>query len=59
MKNVEYNGINMQKYLQPNSEQISREEAQLIFNLRWRDSELECTACGKSEESQEHILEAF
>ena len=68
VKNVEHNGINMQKFLQPNSEQISREEAQLIFKLRCRVSELkvnmkgkydslECTACGKSEESQENILD--
>ena len=68
VKNVEHNGINMQKFLQPNSEQISREEAQLIFKLRCRVSKLkvnmkgkyeslECTACGKSEESQEHILD--
>lgn len=68
VKNVEHNGINMQKYLQPNSELISREEAQLIFKLRCRVSKLkvnmkgkydslECTACGKSEESQEHILD--
>ena len=28
VKNVEHTGINMQKYVQPNSEQISREEAQ-------------------------------
>ena len=35
-KNLEHNKIIMQKYLQPNSENISKEESQLIFKLRSR-----------------------
>ena len=68
VEHIEHNGINMQKYLQPNSEKMNREDAQTIFKLRCRaiklkanmksmyDS-LECTACGIEEEHQQHILE--
>ena len=58
----------MQKYLQPNSEKISREDSQIVFKLRCRATKLkanmksmydslECTACGIEEENQQHILE--
>ena len=57
----------MQKYLQANKTAIRRDEAQLIFKLRCRVSEvktnlkgmydsLECEACGLEQETQEHIL---
>ena len=36
VKDVEHNCLVMQKYLQPNSTKISKEEAQLIFKLRCR-----------------------
>ena len=55
----------MQKYLQANSCKITQEEAQLIFKLRCRTinvkrnmkgmyDNLDCTACGAEEETQEH-----
>ena len=68
VKNLEYNLLKIQKYLQPNSTEIKREEAQLIFRLRCRMTEakvnlkgkydnLECRACGLEEENQNHILD--
>ena len=56
----------MQKYLQPNSEKYSKEEAQLIFRLRGKMTnvkrnfkgnydQLECRACNIEEEDQKHI----
>ena len=58
----------MQKCFQPNSVKITKEEAQLIFqlrcrvtktkiNLRGKYDDLECEACGLEEESQQHIIE--
>ena len=57
----------MQKYLQANSCKITKEEAQFIFKLRCRTinvkrnlkgmyDNLDCTACGTEEETQEHVL---
>ena len=68
VKDFEYDIIKMQKYLQPNNIKISREEAQLIFKLRCRVTnvktcmrnmylEVICYACGIQEESQKHIIE--
>ena len=69
LRNVELaSQLKIQKYLQPNSTEISREEAQLIFKLRCRVTEaktnlkgkydnLDCGACGLEEENQKHILE--
>ena len=68
VENVEHNELKMQKYLQPNQNQMNKEEAQIIFKLRCRVTEiknnlkgsydeLECTACGIEEETQKHILE--
>ena len=66
--NIEHNGIQIQKYLQPNNVFIKREEAQLIFKLRCRvtgikvnlkgkyDS-MECRACKIEEENQQHVIE--
>ena len=34
VENVEHSGIMMQKYLQPSSEKMTREESQIIFKLR-------------------------
>ena len=64
---VEHIGIKIQKYLQPNNSKMTKMEAQLIFKLRCRMTEakvnlkgkydnLECSACGLEEESQEHII---
>ena len=68
VKHVEHNCIIIQKYLLPNSMIMKKEEAQLIFHLRCRVTEvknnlkgkydqLECGACGLFEEDQKHILE--
>ena len=57
----------MQKYLKPNQCKMRKEDAQLIFRLRCRSTNvktnlkgmydnLECTACGLEEESQIHIV---
>ena len=65
--NVEHCDIIMQKYLQPNTSKMTKEDAQLIFKLRCRMTEakvnlkgkyddLECGACGLEEESQQHII---
>ena len=64
---LEHSEIKIQKYLQPNQSEISRTEAQLIFKLRCRVTNLktnlkgnyetlECEACGGDDETQEHIL---
>ena len=68
VKHVEHSCIIIQKYLLPNSMIMKKEEAQLIFHLRCRVTEvknnlkgkydqLECGACGFFEEDQKHILE--
>jgi hypothetical protein len=68
VKEIQHNLIKIQKYLQPNSIKITREEAQLIFQLRCRVTEtkvnlrgkydnLECEACGLEKETQQHIIE--
>ena len=67
VKYVKHENIKMQKYLQANSCKITQEEAQLIFKLRSRTinvkrnlkgmyDNLDCTACGTEEETQEHVL---
>ena len=64
---IEHNAILMRKYLQPNNEKMKKEDAQLIFKLRCRMTQikvnlkgkydtLECDACGKEKETQQHIL---
>ena len=68
VRKLEHSCIKIQKYLQPNKMKMSREEAQLIFAMRCRVTEvkinlkgkydsLECGACGLAEESQQHIIE--
>ena len=65
---IEHGGIIMQKYLQPNTTNIKKEEAQLIFMLRCRVTNVKtnlkgkydslcCRACKISDESQKHIIE--
>ena len=67
VRKIEHHAIKIQKYLQPNQIKMSKEEAQLIFQLRCRVTEakinlrgkydnLECGACGLEEESQQHIM---
>ena len=61
VEHITHNILKMQKYLQANQSNIRREEAQLIFKLRCRVTEvktnlkgqfdqLECRACSKEEE---------
>ena len=67
VRKIEHHAIKIQKYLQPNQIKMSKEEAQLIFQLRCRVTEakinlrgkydnLECGACGLEEETQQHIM---
>ena len=67
VKNIEHRGMKIQKYLRTNSCKIRKEEAQLIFKLRCRTvrvkrnlkgmfDDMNCTACGLEEETQEHVL---
>ena len=67
VKNIEYENISMQKYLKPNRCEMSLADAQLIFRLRCRMTNvkmnlkgaydnLECTACGLEEETQIHLV---
>ena len=66
VKNIEYKEMKIQKYLLPNSCKMTKEEAQMIFKLRCRVvkvknnlkgmfDDLQCRACGREEETQEHI----
>ena len=68
VKNVEHGRITIQKYLQPNSAKMTKEEAQLIFQLRCQVTNvktnfkrkyenLECRSCKSEEESQKHLIE--
>ena len=65
---IEHNSLIMQKYLQPNTTNIKKEEAQLIFLLKCRMTNVKnnmkgkyvsllCRGCKISEESQKHIIE--
>ena len=67
VKHIEYENLNMQKYLKPNRCKIRLEDAQLIFRLRCRPTnvkmnlkglydDLECMACGLEEETYIHII---
>ena len=64
---IEHGVLKIQKYLQPNHVRITKEESQLIFKLRSRMTNTktnlkrafnntECDACGKADETQEHIV---
>ena len=66
---IKYERLEMQKYLKPNEAKINLEEAQVIFKMRSRMTEVkanfkgkyenfECNACSTKEyESQQHIIE--
>jgi hypothetical protein len=64
---IQHNKLEMQRYLKPNNLKIKKEEAQTIFKMRSRVTEVktnykgkydtfECDLCNVEEESQEHIL---
>ena len=68
VKDIQHENLKMQKYLKPNQCKMRKEDAQLIFRLRCRSTNvktnlkgmydnLECTACGLEEESQIHIVQ--
>ena len=68
VKHIKYNSFEMQKYLKPCETKITKEEAQEIFRLRTRTSDvkanfkgkyenLECYACKNDEETQKHVIE--
>ena len=68
VKNIEHNRMVMQKYLQPNSMKMSKEDAQLIFRIRSKMSnvkcnfkgkyeDLKCRACKSEDEDQKHVVE--
>ena len=67
VEKIEHNYLILQKYLQPNMTNITKEEAQLIFKLRCRMTNLkcnfkgnydtlECRVCKIEEENQEHVI---
>ena len=66
--NVKHYKLEMQKYLKASQYNLKQEDAQMIFNLRSRMTEVkinyrgsyetfECEACKENEESQLHITE--
>ena len=68
VEKIEHNELILQKYLQPNRTNIKKEEAQLIFllrcrvtnvktNLKGKYDSLECRACKNAEESQKHVVQ--
>ena len=68
VKNIEHNSLVIQKYLQPNSMKMSKEEAQLIFKMRCKMTnvkcnfkrmyeDLRCRACNMEDENQKHVVE--
>ena len=67
VKQIEYNSFELQKYLKSCEIKITKEEAQEIFKLRTRTSDvkanykgkyenLECFACENDEETQKYII---
>ena len=68
VEHLEHNRIKMQKYLQPNSQNYTKEVAQLIFeirgkmtsvktNFKGKYNEFECRACKVEQEDQKHVYE--
>ena len=68
VKNIKYSRLEMQKYLKPNESKIKVEEAQEIFKMRSRVSNVkinfrgnhenfECKVCKMEDESQQHIIQ--
>ena len=67
VEKVKHNYLEMQKYLKPNDLKMTKENAETIFKMRSRVTEvkinyrgkyetLECDLCSEEEETQEHIL---
>ena len=65
---INHYGIQMEKYLKPNSEKMTREEIKLIFKMWCKVTETknnfkglhdtyECDACDNENETQEHIIQ--
>ena len=68
VENIKYSRLEMQKYLKPNELKIKVEEAQEIFKMRSRVSNVkinfrgnhenfECKVCKMEDESQQHIIQ--
>ena len=67
VKHLKHFKLEMQNYLKPNKLKINQEDAQAIFKLRSRMTEVkenfkgkyfthECELCNEEEETQEHIF---
>ena len=67
VKNIKYETLEMSDYLKPSIYQVCKEEAQLIFKIRCRVTnvktnqrgkydDLKCRICKEEDESQEHLL---
>ena len=67
VKNIKYETLEMSDYLKPSIYQVCKEEAQLIFKIRCRVTnvktnqrgkydDLKCRICKEEEESQEHLI---
>ena len=67
VKNIEYETLEISDYLKPSIYQVCKEEAQLIFKIRCRVTnvktnqrgkydDLKCRICKEEEESQEHLI---
>ena len=65
---IQHEFLRIQNYLKSTGVQITKEERQLIFKMRWRVTDLKmnfkrkyedhnCEACKQEEETQKHILE--
>ena len=68
VKEIQYASFEMQKYLKSCETKITQEEAQEIFKLRTRTSDVkinfkgkyetfECDACNIQEETQKHVIQ--
>ena len=67
VKNIKYETLEMSDYLKPSIYQVCKEEAQLIFKIRCRVTnvktnqrgkydDLKCRICKEEDESQEHYI---
>ena len=68
VRNIKHVRLEMQKYLKPNESKIKLEEAQEIFKMRSRVSNVkanfrgnhqsfECMVCKTKDETQQHIIQ--
>ena len=66
VKQIKYSKFEMQDYLLPNNQKMTKEEGQNIFKMRTKMTNLKanykgtnntilCSSCNNSDESQEHI----